>query len=98
MKKLYKKFHARGFEIVYLNLDDDREKWLKSIKEHDLTWINVSEGVKFKASKIKNQFLVNTIPSAILVDNNGLIANLAIDKSIDLSLINALLEKIFLAN
>lgn len=93
LKELYKKFHSSGFEIVYFNMDDDKDKWIKSIKVNDLIWINVSEGLKFRNSIIRQQFLINTLPSSILVDKDGKIANLAIDEGIDFKEINNLLEK-----
>ena len=71
LEKLYQKFKNKGLEIVYFNLDDNKERWLSHIKKNKLDWTNVSELVKWDKSVIAKQYFVNAIPQGFLLDRNG---------------------------
>ena len=42
MKKVYDKFHAKGFEILSVSLDDKKDNWVNAIEKNDLNWGHVS--------------------------------------------------------
>lgn len=91
---LHEKYRNKGLKIVYFNLDDDRERWLKNVKERTASWINVSEGTKFNQSDIARMFTVVSIPSAILVDTNGIIIYTAINENPNFEKIDYLVGKL----
>ncbi len=68
--KTYEKFNPKGFEILAVSLDQDRESWLKAVKKDNLNWIHVSDlkGQKNKASLI---YGINGIPDNFLIAENG---------------------------
>jgi thiol-disulfide isomerase/thioredoxin len=71
LKLLYQKYKSKGFEIVSVNLDDDKLAWEKQIKQYSLNWINISELKKWKESDLVNRFNVKAVPFYILVGRDG---------------------------
>ncbi|GAB4201632.1 MAG: TlpA disulfide reductase family protein [Bacteroidia bacterium] len=69
---LYKKYKDKGFEILGVSLDKDKESWVEAIKNDGITWPQVSD-LKFWNSEVVPIFNVEAIPYTILVDKNGLI-------------------------
>jgi peroxiredoxin len=72
--KAYQKFKAKNFEILGISLDDEttKEKWLKAIKEDQLTWLQVSD-LKGWQSEVAELYHVRGIPQNFLLDPNGVI-------------------------
>ncbi|MCS4226932.1 TlpA disulfide reductase family protein [Sphingobacterium sp. BIGb0165] len=72
--KAYEKFKAKNFEILGISLDDEttKEKWLKAIKEDQLTWLQVSD-LKGWQSEVAELYHVRGIPQNFLLDPNGVI-------------------------
>ncbi|MBR1569388.1 MAG: AhpC/TSA family protein [Bacteroidales bacterium] len=68
----YEKYHAKGFEIVGLSFDNDKEPWVAAIKDWNMPWIHLSDlkGWKTVASEVYN---VNSIPDNLLIDPQGVI-------------------------
>jgi peroxiredoxin len=70
---LYNEFHDRGFEILGVSLDDDRESWLKAIEEDGLNWHQISD-VKGWECEGARLYGVPAIPHTVLVDREGIIS------------------------
>ncbi len=70
--KAYEAFHEKGFDIIAISLDDNKEKWLEAIKADGLTWTHVSN-LKGWENEVAKLYCVNSIPSNVLVDQNGII-------------------------
>ena len=70
VKKLYEKYHDRGFDILGVSLDKDKNRWLGAIEKDNLTWNHVSDlkGWQNEAAKL---YGVRSIPETILLDNEG---------------------------
>ncbi|QDH81180.1 TlpA family protein disulfide reductase [Echinicola soli] len=68
--KTYEQYHDKGFEILAVSLDVDKEKWLKAVEKDGLEWIHVSELNRFENSAVK-LYHVSGIPSNFLIDKSG---------------------------
>lgn len=66
----YNQFKEKGFHVLGVSLDKDKESWLKAIEEDGLTWSNVSELEGWDNSAAKD-YAVNSIPANFLVDQTG---------------------------
>jgi thiol-disulfide isomerase/thioredoxin len=68
----YKRFNDKGFEILGVSLDNNKEKWLNAVKEDKLIWENVSDlnGSENEAGLI---YRINGIPDNILINEKGII-------------------------
>ncbi len=81
VKKMYKLYHDRGFEIVGISLDrsTSKAKLEKFIKDRDVTWTNLFSPDP-KASgwdhPMATHYGVTSIPSAILVDQKGKVVSM----------------------
>ena len=69
---LYGEYKDRGFEILGVSFDTSRERWLKAIKDDNLTWPQVSDlaGWGNKAGKV---YGIRSIPSNVIIDPSGII-------------------------
>jgi peroxiredoxin len=66
----YKKYHDKGFDILGVSLDSNKEAWLKAIKADSLTWNHVSDlkGWKNDAAAL---YGVKSVPASFLIDREG---------------------------
>ena len=68
----YSKFHARGFEILNVSIDDSSKKneWMAAIKEDKLNWVQLND---FKGAKTAPVELygVSSIPQNFLISPDG---------------------------
>lgn len=73
--KVYEKYKDKGFEILGVSLDRDRDKWLKAIEADGLTWPHVSD-LKGWQNEVAQLYGVRSIPHTVLIDAEGqVIAN-----------------------
>ena len=68
----YKKYHAKGFEIVGLSFDRGKEEWVKAIKDWDMPWIHLSD-LKYWQSIAAQTYTVTGIPDNLLISPDGTI-------------------------
>lgn len=68
--KIYKEYHKKGFEILGVSLDRDREQWLDAIKTDKLTWTQVSD-INFWDTEAAKLYNVRYIPQNAFVDGEG---------------------------
>ena len=68
----YKKFHDKGFEIVGLSFDQDKDAWVKAIADWDMPWIHLSD-LKRWETVAAGVYSVTGIPDNLLVDPQGII-------------------------
>ena len=70
--KTYHGFHAKGFEILHVSIDveKDRDKWLKAIKQDKLTWFQVIAPEGWEADVVK-QYGIMGIPMNFLLNKEG---------------------------
>ncbi|AIZ64012.1 hypothetical protein PK28_10495 [Hymenobacter sp. DG25B] len=68
--KAYQKFKGKGFEIYSVSLDQNRDKWLKAIKDDNLTWTHVSD-LKAWDSAAGKAYGITSIPMSLLLDPQG---------------------------
>jgi peroxiredoxin len=68
--KAYTNFHAKGFEILGVSLDDNADNWKEAIAEDGLTWTQISDlkGWESQAAKL---YGIQSIPSNLLIDPSG---------------------------
>jgi len=65
--KVYKQYNSKGFEILGVSLDKDRDAWIKAVKDDGMAWTQVID----PDGKIATKYNVNSIPSTFLLDKEG---------------------------
>ena len=68
----YKKYHDKGFDIVGLSFDEEKDPWVKAIREWDMPWIHLSD-LKYWETVAREVYSVDGIPDNILIDPEGTI-------------------------
>jgi peroxiredoxin len=68
----YEKYKDKGFDILGVSLDEDREAWLKAIATDKLMWKQVSD-LKGWDNAVSKQYGVESIPANFLLDKEGVI-------------------------
>lgn len=68
----YKKYHARGLDVVGLSFDEEKEPWMKAITQWEMPWIHLSD-LRYFHSVAADVYTVNSIPDNLLIDPQGTI-------------------------
>lgn len=68
--KAYQSWKDKGFTILGVSLDNNKNSWLKAIRKDGLTWTQVSD-LKFWRNEVAMQYGVKTIPQNFLLDPEG---------------------------
>jgi thiol-disulfide isomerase/thioredoxin len=68
----YDKYHGKGFDIVGLSFDREKDAWVKAIKEWEMPWIHLSD-LQYWDSVAAETYSVNAIPDNLLIDPQGTI-------------------------
>jgi peroxiredoxin len=66
----YQKYKDKGFDILGVSLDDNKDKWLAAIAKDNLTWTHVSD-LKGWQSAVGKMYGVSSIPFNLLLDKDG---------------------------
>ena len=68
--ELYKRYKDKGFEIVGISLDQNKEAWVKAIKDDQLAWPQMSDLLYWQSAAAK-LYSVSSIPHTVLLDKDG---------------------------
>ncbi|MEI9911503.1 MAG: TlpA disulfide reductase family protein [Bacteroidota bacterium] len=63
----YEKYKHKGFTIVSVSIDTDKDKWLKAITKDKMTWTQVSD-LKGEKGETYLKYGITTIPANFLID------------------------------
>lgn len=69
--KAYKKFAGKGFEMISVSSDMNKENWEDAIKKDTLSWIQACDLKSPDNNKIFRDFGVTLIPTNFLIDKEG---------------------------
>ena len=68
--KLYSKYKAKGFEILGVSLDEDKQKWQKAIQKDKINWLQVNDRGGWDA-QTAFKWNIESIPTSYLIDKEG---------------------------
>ncbi|TWF41340.1 thiol-disulfide isomerase/thioredoxin [Chitinophaga polysaccharea] len=68
VKELYEAYRAKGFDVVSISIDTDKNAWRKAMKEEEMPWEQLLSDNK---DKTMEQFQFSGIPTLYLVDTEG---------------------------
>ena len=86
----YQKYKDKGFDILGVSLDQNKDKWKQAIEKDNLTWTHVSD-LKGWQSDVAHKYSVTSIPFNVLLDKDGKI----LAKALRGAALEAELAKIF---
>jgi peroxiredoxin len=79
--KTYQKYKNKGFKILGVSLDSEKERWIKAIKDDSLTWTHVSDLKEFN-NAVAVLYHVKSIPSNFLIDKSGKVIATDVDEKV----------------
>lgn len=68
--RAYQKYRDKGFDIISVSLDKDRNRWLQAIEKDGMDWHHVSD-LKGWKNEVAQTYGVTSIPHTILLDAEG---------------------------
>lgn len=68
----FNKYKDKGFTVLGVSLDQNKNAWLHAIEKDNLTWTHVSD-LKAWSNEVAQAFGINSIPQNILIDKQGII-------------------------
>ena len=72
LMKAYEAYHSKGFEIIGISLDQDKQKLANFIKEKKMTWRQYFDGLLWQ-NKLAMKYGITGIPASFLLDGQGTI-------------------------
>jgi peroxiredoxin len=72
----YNAFKGKGFEIIGVSLDREREAWLNALKVNNMSWPQVWDMEQSAPGEVANKYGVTGIPHTVLLDKEGTIIEL----------------------
>ena len=87
----YRNLHAKGFEVVGISLDQNREQMLKFIQANAMPWPQYFDGLGWR-NKISTRFGVDGIPTMWLVDKTGRVRTLDAGENLEMDAAKLLAE------
>jgi thiol-disulfide isomerase/thioredoxin len=77
LKAFYDKYKSKGFEVYAVNIEENRDQWVKYIKDNGLNWINVTNAEHRYYLKI--YYDIYSTPVIYVLDENKKIIAKRID-------------------
>jgi thiol-disulfide isomerase/thioredoxin len=74
VRAVYDRYHAKGFEVVGVSLDNSRQRLEEFIREHKIPWPQVFfdyPGQRGWANPVAQRYGLHGIPAMVLVDPEG---------------------------
>lgn len=70
---LYKKFKDKGFVVIAVSLDENKEDWLKAIHDDSLPWIHFCDLVSVDNNSLSKKWGIFSIPYYFLINKDGIL-------------------------
>jgi peroxiredoxin len=79
LKKVYQKYHSKGFEVIAVSMDLDKKAWIEAVKQDSTDmWYHIPIAEKYAEGPshmtnddIYQNYFVQAIPVQLLIDKNG---------------------------
>ena len=70
LRKQYQLYKDKGFEVVGVSLDHDKDAWVKAIEKDQLPWVHVSDLQGWK-NAVSTSYGIMGVPANFLIDPQG---------------------------
>lgn len=68
--EVYNSFHEKGFDVIGISLDEDKDALQKFIKSNEMPWPQYFDG-KGWANELAKQYGIGSIPATFLIGKDG---------------------------
>jgi len=77
MKPLYEQYHSKGLEIYAVSLDTDKTLWATSVKNQQLPWTNVCDGLGATSPSL-TLYNIASVPTVYFIEDGNLVNNMEV--------------------
>ncbi len=91
LKGVYEDYHKKGFEIYQAALDPDKAEWAQIVKQQNLPWINVCDGLGADSPYVVTYNLA-ALPATYIIADGALVDGQAVDEKSLRKLLDKLLK------
>lgn len=91
LKSLYEDYHSRGFEIYQVALDPDKAGWARTVKNQNLPWINVCDGLGADSQYVVT-YNIPALPATYIIADGELVDGQVVDEKSLRKLLDELLK------
>ena len=77
--KMYNKYKDKGFEILSVSLDDQKNDWKKAASKDKITWMSAIDPGGWEALTA-TKWQVDAIPASFLINRNGDVVAINLEK------------------
>ncbi len=70
LKPAYESYKDKGLEIYQVAIDDNKASWARIVKDQELGWVNVCDGLGENSPVIKSYYITQYPVSYLLIDGN----------------------------
>jgi peroxiredoxin len=78
LSKVYKNYHSKGFEIISVSNETDKDQWLNAIENDQLKWPQLSNFKGWKG-EVFEAYGIHSTPSNLLINSGGKIVERNLD-------------------
>ena len=71
LKDAYSAYHAKGFDIVSVSIDANKEQWKKALEQEQMAWLQVCDKGEGFDGFIVKKYGISGVPSSFLIDPQG---------------------------
>ena len=71
LNKEYPKLKEQGIEVVSISLDENKQAWLKAVREDKIQWLQLVDLNGFKENSVAKAYKVAQVPTVYLIDPQG---------------------------
>jgi thiol-disulfide isomerase/thioredoxin len=82
--KLYQRHHGKNFEILGVNLDNEREELDTFLKDNPVPWAQIFEPGGIEKNRFATEFGIIALPTMVLVDAQGKVVDRNIHSAAEL--------------
>lgn len=84
-QKYYSTLKQKGIEIISINVDQSKERWIKSSEKDNITWVNLYAGI---STLIMDDYKVSAFPTKLVFNQKGILVDLDFKSLSELSHLN----------
>lgn len=70
MSTIYQEYHPKGFEIIGVSLDNNKDDWMKAVEQLEIVWMQLSD-LKAWKSEAARLYDIRAIPATLLIGPDG---------------------------
>lgn len=67
---VYNAYKDKGFGVLGVSLDQDKDRWLEAVAKDQLAWTQVSD-LQYWSNEAAQIYAINSIPANLLLNKNG---------------------------